>query len=127
MKELGLDVVRADDIATPGMITSSILEYLKKCRLVIADLSMLNPNVFYEIALRHSCRLPIVQIRRKDEKLPFDVGQVNTITIDNSTLYSFVPQIETFKAEVASLARAALNSPENVSNPITVFYPAFWD
>lgn len=127
MADLGLEVVRADDIATPGMITSSILEHLKKSRLVIADLSMLNPNVFYEIAIRHACRLPIVQIRRKDEKLPFDVGQVNTITIDNSSLYTFVPQIETFKAEVASLARAALSNPASISNPISVFYPQFWD
>jgi hypothetical protein len=127
MAELGLKVVRADDVETAGMITSSIIEYIKRSKLVIADLSMLNPNVFYEIALRHACRLPIVQIRRKGEVLPFDVGQVNTITIDDSDLYNFVPQMQTFKAEVANLARTAIENPEQISNPITAFYPAFWD
>ncbi len=46
MAELGLTVVRADQVDTPGMITKSIIEHLKLSRLVIADLSTLNP-MFY--------------------------------------------------------------------------------
>ena len=87
---------------------------------------MLNPNVFYEIGLRHACKLPIVQIIQKGDKLPFDIGQVNTVVIDNTDLHSFVPKMETFRAEIAALARRAIENPEAVSNPITVFYPAFW-
>ncbi len=109
------------------MITSNVIEHIKRAKLVIADLSMQNPNVFYEIALRHACRLPIVQIRQKGEKLPFDVGQINTIEIDNTSLFTFVPKMETIKAEIASLARAAMQNPEGVSNVITVFYPKYWD
>jgi hypothetical protein len=127
MKELGLHVVRADELETSGMITTSILEHIKRSKLVIADLSKSNPNVYYEIGLRHACRLPIVQIRQKSERLPFDVGQVKTITIDNTDLHSFVPHIETFRSEIANVARSALADPAKVSNPITVFYPAFWD
>jgi hypothetical protein len=127
MEELGLRVIRADEMDTPGMITRSILEHIKRSKLVIADLSMLNPNVFYELALRHACKLPIVQIRQKGEELPFDVGQVNTLTIDNSDLYNFVPQIESFRSELATLARNAIENPEQVSNPLTVFYPEFWN
>jgi len=127
VKELGLRVVRADEIGTPGMITSAIIEYLKRSKLVVADLSFANPNVYYEIALRHTCKLPIIQIMRKGERLPFDVNQVNTVTIDKSDLYTFVPQIASFIAEVATLARNALQNPERVSNPITVFYPTFWE
>ena len=44
------------------MITSQVLEYLKRSRLAVADLSYLNPNVFYEVALRHALRLPVVQL-----------------------------------------------------------------
>jgi hypothetical protein len=109
------------------MITTGIIEHIRKCRLVIADLSMANPNVYYEIALRHACRLPIVQIRQEGERLPFDVKDVRTVTIDNTDLYTFVPQMESFQSEIASLARSALENPSAVSNPITVFYPGFWD
>lgn len=127
MLELGLTVVRADEIETAGMITTSILEHIRHSRLVIADLSLRNPNVYYEIALRHACRMPIVQIRKKGENIPFDVNQVNTITIDDTDLYTFVPQMESFKSEVASMARAALENPASISNPVTTFYPKFFD
>lgn len=127
MKELGLRVVRADETDNAGMIATGIIQHLRHSKLVIADLSMLNPNVFYEIGLRHACRMPIVQIIQRSDKLPFDINQVNTIQIDNTDLYSFVPRIETFRAEVAALARRAIESPEAVSNPITAFYPAYWN
>jgi hypothetical protein len=61
------------------------------------------------------------------EKIPFDISQVNTMSIDNSSLYSFVPKIETYKSELATLARNAIKDPTKISNPITVFYPGFWD
>ena len=126
MAELNLSVVRADKIGNPGMITTNIIEHLKLSRLVIADLSLLNPNVFYEMALRHACRLPIVQIIRKADRLPFDVNQVNSIIIDTSDIYSLVPRIETYRSEIATLARQALDDPQHVGNPINVFYPDFW-
>lgn len=126
LKELGLEVVRADKIAEPGMITTHILEHLKLSRLVVADLSLLNPNVFYEMALRHAVKLPIVQIIRKADRLPFDVNQVNSIIIDNTDIYSFTPKIETYRSEITTLARRALEDPEHVGNPISVFFPDFW-
>lgn len=126
MDELGLDVVRADQIGNPGMITTNILEYLRLSRLVIADLSMLNPNVFYETALRHTCKLPVVQIIQKCDRLPFDVNQVNTVVIDTTDIYTLVPKIDVYRAEIAALARQALEDPENIGNPISVFYPKFW-
>jgi hypothetical protein len=61
LEEFGLKVVRADKIGKPGMITSQIVEHIVKSKLVVADLSFHNPNVFYELCLRHVCRLPTVQ------------------------------------------------------------------
>jgi hypothetical protein len=126
MDELKLRVVRADQIGSPGMITTHVIEHLKRSRLVIADLSTLNPNVFYEMALRHACRLPVVQIIRKADRLPFDTNQVRTVVIDTSDIYTLVPKIATYQAEIAAQARAAIENPENAGNPISVFYPAFW-
>jgi len=104
MKEVGLTVVRADHIADPGMITTSILDHVRRARLVIADLSMLNPNVFYEMAIRHACKLPIVQIIRKGDRLPFDVGQVKSVVVDDTDIYTLVPKIETYRSEIATLS-----------------------
>src|SRR5207245_462681 len=58
MAEFGLKVVRADQIGKPGMITAQVLEHVVRSKLVIADLSFHNPNVFYELSVRHTCHLP---------------------------------------------------------------------
>lgn len=126
VSELNLRVVRADQIGQQGLITAQIIEHVKRSRLVIVDLSFLNPNVFYEMALRHACKLPIVHIIRKADQIPFDVSQSRCIIIDNTDVYSFVPKIQTYQAEIATQARKAIEDPEHRGNPITVFYPEFW-
>jgi hypothetical protein len=120
----GLDVIRADKIGTPGMITSQVLEHILRARLVIADLSFHNPNVFYELALRHATRLPVVQICRRKDRLPFDVNQVRSISIDTTDIYSLIPKLETYRSEIATQVRAALEG-QGGSNPISVFFPGF--
>ena len=108
------------------MITAQVIEHIRLSRLCIADLSLLNPNVFYEMCLRHACRRPVVQIIQKSDRLPFDVNQVNSLVIDTTSMYTFVPQIETYRAQIATLARKAIEDPARVGNPINVFYPAYW-
>jgi hypothetical protein len=118
-----LSVVRADMIDKPGVITRQIIDYLLKSRLVIADLSFHNPNVFYELAIRHAARLPVVQLVRAADRIPFDLNQVRTIKIDTSDIYSLVPKIDTYRSEIASQVRRALEDPDSVDNPISTFYP----
>jgi hypothetical protein len=125
LESLGLTVVRADAIDKPGTITRQIMEYLLRSRLVIADLSFQNPNVFYELAIRHAARLPVVQLIRSGDRLPFDVQQMRTIRIDTSDIYTLVPRIDTYRSEVASQVRRALDDPESVDNPIITFFPSF--
>jgi hypothetical protein len=124
LAELDLKVVRADAIETPGVITKQVIEHVAKARLVVADLSFHNPNVFYELAFRHATRKPVVHLIRAFDPIPFDLDQFRTIKIDTSGLYSFVPQIETYRAEIASHARRALEEPAD-AGPLSVFYPEF--
>lgn len=124
LEEFGLKVVRADLIGESGMITAQILEHILNARLVIVDLSFHNPNVFYELAISHACKLPIVQIIRKSDKIPFDVDQIRTIQIDNSGIYTLVPKLSTYRSEIATHVRQALANPD-VSNPLTLFCPGF--
>ncbi len=122
----GLRVVRADQIGDAGMITSQIIEYLVGSKLVIADLSYHNPNVFYELALRHAVRRPIVQITRLADKLPFDIGQVRTVVVDTTDIYSLVPQIESLQVQIAAQIRKTLDEGAEVENPLSIFAPKFW-
>lgn len=123
---LGLEVVRADQLGEPGMIATQIMQHLKHCKLAIADMSHLNPNVFYEMGIRHAARLPMVQIIRAGEKLPFDLNQVRSVVIDTSSIYTLLPKLEIYIAEISTQAKRALEDPAGVANPITVFYPDFF-
>jgi hypothetical protein len=123
LEEFKLSVIRADKIGKAGMITAQILEYILKSKLVIADLSYHNPNVFYELSLRHACRLPTVQIIRKSDKIPFDLDQFRTIQIDTTNIFTMVPNLQTYKAEIATQVRMALKDPDSVDNPISTYYP----
>lgn len=123
IQTLGLRVVRADQIDTPGMITKQIIEYLLKARLVVADLSFSNANVFYELALRHAIRLPIVQIIRHGDPIPFDINQMRTIIIDNRDIYTLLPNVELYRSEIASQARRALDVGMEVDTPVSMYFP----
>jgi hypothetical protein len=125
IQQFDLKVVRADQIDKPGTITNQIIEYIFKAKLVIADLSFHNPNVFYELALRHACRLPTIQLIRKIDRIPFDLSQSRTIVIDTSDIYTLVPKLETHKAEIASQVRQVLANADSIDNPITNVFPKF--
>ncbi|MGI8536057.1 MAG: hypothetical protein ACR2K2_06065 [Mycobacteriales bacterium] len=127
LEEFGLRLVRADAIAEAGLITAQIIEHIVRSKLVIVDLSFHNPNVFYELALRHAVRKPIVQLSRSQDRLPFDVGQFRTVVIDTSDVYTFVPRLDSIKAEIAGQIRKALDQSDEAENPLSIFYPAFWD
>jgi hypothetical protein len=126
IKELGLKVVRADRIERSGLITRQIFEHLAKARLCVVDLSFSNPNVFYELGVRHVCKLPAVQIIRKGDKIPFDVSQGRTIIIDTGDVYTVMDRLESARRELAEHVRAILaSSPSEPAddNPVHVYLP----
>lgn len=72
---------RSDLIPRTGSISFEIMKRLVEDTLVIADLTDGNPNVFYELAIRHALQKPVVHLIRKDDKIPFDVRDIRVIPV----------------------------------------------
>ncbi len=115
---------RADQIDRAGLITQQIFEYLAKAKICIADLSFNSPNAFYELGIRHMCKLPTVQIIRKGDKVPFDVSQGRTIKMDMSDVYSVMDSVESAKKELRQHMRHSLSGEyKGEDNPINTYLP----
>lgn len=121
IEEFGLKVVRADKISKAGMITSHVIEHIIRAKLVIADLSFTNPNVFYELSLRHAYNLPAIHIIRQQDTIPFDIQDFRTIVIDTTDIYTLIPRLGSYKAEISRQVRQLLESPESLENPISMY------
>jgi hypothetical protein len=69
------EVTRGDEIDEPGMITSQVLRAVQESDLVVADLTGHNPNVLYELAVRHAIEKAVIHvIEPKLSKIPFDIA-----------------------------------------------------
>lgn len=122
--QYGFTVVRADEIAKTGLISQQIFHHLAKAKICVADLSFHNPNAFYELGVRHAFLLPTIQIIHKDRKIPFDLSQGRTITIDTSDSYMVPDHLESAKKTLAEYVKSLLDgnsSPED--NPVAVYLP----
>jgi hypothetical protein len=81
-----LEVVRADDISLPGTITTDIITRLMHSDYVVADVTFPNPNVFYELGLRHACRTGTIIIKDKSApRVPFDIAHLRYVEYENTT------------------------------------------
>lgn len=118
-----LRVVRADKIAKPGSISKQVLEYLLKSRLVVADLSYHNPNVFYELAVRHATGKPVVHIKRTTDPIPFDNKDFRTIDIKFEDKFDILAEIESVRSMISQFSRETLSTGESSDNPLLMYFP----
>jgi len=80
-----LEVVRADEVSAPGGITTDILTRLMYSDYVVADITYPNPNVFYELGIRHACRSGTILIRELNApQAPFDLFDSRHIAYENT-------------------------------------------
>ena len=77
------DLVVAHRISEPGSITKQIITEIYSAKLVVANLTNRNPNVMYELALRHSLGKPVIIIAEKGTPLPSDIVMERTIFYQN--------------------------------------------
>lgn len=114
-KEEGIVAERAIDASRPGDITRQIIDDILTKDLVIADISGHNPNVFYELAIRHLSGKPFIHLSAMAEKVPFDMSILNVIPIETQTFAGFRRTADGLHKQI-KLIKAGGQSFENASS-----------
>jgi tetratricopeptide (TPR) repeat protein len=80
VNDAGLEPLRADEETLGGIIHKPMFERLILCPYAVADLTLANANVFYELGVRHAFRpWSTVPMISHDNRLPFDVQMLRTV------------------------------------------------
>lgn len=118
-KKFNYNVIRADLISKSGLITTQIIQHILEDTMVIADLTDTNPNVFYELAIRHGTQKPFIQINDSNTKIPFDTLGLRTIHFD----YRFVDSMNSCIIEIEKqLKHFETNLDVKVESPISTAF-----
>lgn len=81
----GLETFRATDTYSPGIVISDIAREIARSRVVIAEITPANPNVYYEVGYADALRKPVILIADRTLKdIPFDVRPYRIIFYENS-------------------------------------------
>ena len=86
VKSCGLECRRADDIFSPTPILEDIWAHIYKSRVIIADVTGRNPNVFYEVGIAHTVGRPVVAITQSSGDIPFDIAQFRYFTYSDDAI-----------------------------------------
>jgi DNA-binding transcriptional ArsR family regulator len=99
-RRIGLSAVRADDFFATRSIVSDIWAAVCAARIVVADCTGRNPNVFYEIGLAHTVGRPVILITQTDDDVPFDLRHIRYIR------YEYTPRgMSDFEQRLAATIR----------------------
>jgi len=80
-----IEVTRADEVAIPGTMSTDIITRIMHSTYVVVDVSYPNPNVFYEMGLRHACKPGTVIIKEKNAPtVPFDISHLRYIEYEST-------------------------------------------
>ncbi|ANE46874.1 hypothetical protein SY83_11970 [Paenibacillus swuensis] len=96
-----------------GSINKQVIQRVLEDDLVIANLTSLNANVMYELALRHCVRKPVIQIcENNGTNLPFDIIEERTVFYKND-MYGVVE----LSARICAMIPVALDDIK-IDNPV---------
>jgi hypothetical protein len=83
--ELGMTIKRGDDFFSKTSVIRDIWGAINAAKIIIADCTSRNPNVFYELGIAHTLGKPTISITQKEDDIPFDIRQWRYIA------YEFTP------------------------------------
>ena len=115
VSSFGYKIIRADKYQVPGQITYQIIELIASADLLIADLSFHNPNVFYELALRHITRKPFIHLIREGEEIPFNIKDIRAIPFDLEDEESIKKARSDLKEQIKSIEKGKHGAIQHIS------------
>lgn len=114
-----LDVIRADEELEGGLIHVGMFERLLLAEIVVADLTALNPNVFYELGIRHAARpRTTIPIFARMTRLPFDVAPIRALPYDLEEGSLTDSAAESLRAELHERLERAREASETHDSPL---------
>lgn len=111
----------AGDLDNQQNILQDIVEGIYQANIVIADLTGLNPNVFYELGLAHAMNKKVIIITQELDELPFDIKSYRAIQY--SLLFHKLPE---FLTEMKKLLFGAMDNSIKFGNPVSDYIPDFF-
>jgi len=109
IEKAGLKPVRADaDIFGTGKIMDQVWDGITSAKVLVAELTSRNPNVFYELGLAHALEKPVVLVSSREDDVPFDLQHIRVIYYDMSDPFWGSKLIE----KVAENILSAIQNPE---------------
>lgn len=82
LEECGLYAIRGDSLYRPTTIVDDIWQGIQEAKLLIAELTDRNPNVFYELGLAHALSKPVILISKSIDDVPFDLRSIRVLLYD---------------------------------------------
>lgn len=82
IKEAGFEPIRADDLFHSGAVMEQIWEEIRKAKVLVAELTGKNANVFYELGLSHARGKPVVLLTGNIDDVPFDLRHLRIVQYD---------------------------------------------
>lgn len=82
LEECGLYAIRGDSLYRPTTIVDDIWQGIREAKLLIAELTDRNPNVFYELGLAHAISKPVILIAKSIDDVPFDLRSIRVLVYD---------------------------------------------
>ncbi len=124
IEECGIEVLRGDEERTGGIIHRAMFARLLLSDFVVADLTLANANVFYELGIRHTAKpFTTVPIFASLSALPFDVALVRAVSyqLENGKLTETSAQ--ELKTGLTKRLRAAMDEVKD--SPLFQLFPEF--
>ena len=104
IEALGLNCVRCDKIGESGWIHAKMFEHIYESDVALVDITTLNPNVFYELGVRHSLAPSVtVLIKRRGTNIPFNIQGFQVVDYDED-----FQSIEEAKKKISDVIRNGL-------------------
>jgi hypothetical protein len=111
LADAGFSVFRADEEQRAGSISTDMFQELLLADLVVADLSIDNPNVWYELGVRHALRARgVIQIQSQRDRMPFDVYVERTLRYHLKDGLPDPSHLEDDKRALARFAQETMDS-----------------